>query len=102
MEHPALSDLITRYPVAGSNTVERPHWEPNADGRTGRVWINADQYFDSVPVAAWNFYIGGYQPAQKWLKDRVGRSLSFDDILHYQRIIKALVMTERIMKSIDI
>jgi predicted helicase len=97
MEHPALSDLITRYPVAGSNTVERPRWEFDADGTTGRVWINADQYFDSVPVAAWNFYIGGYQPAQKWLKDRVGRSLSFDDILHYQRIIKALVRTEEIM-----
>jgi predicted helicase len=97
MEHPALSDLITRYPVAGSNTVERPRWEPDSDGTTGRVWINADQYFDSVPVTAWNFYIGGYQPAQKWLKDRVGRSLSFDDILHYQRIIKALVRTEEIM-----
>ena len=102
MEHPALSDLITRYPVAGSNTVEKPRWEPDAYGTTGRVWSNADQYFDGVPTAAWNFYIGGYQPAQKWLKDRIARTLSFDDILHYQRIIKALVMTEKTMTEIEI
>jgi predicted helicase len=102
MEHPALSGVIGEYPfpVAGSNIVEKLRWEPNADGTTGRVWINGDQYFDSVPVAAWNFYIGGYQPAQKWLKDRTTRTLSFDDILHYQRIIKSLGMTEAIMKMI--
>jgi hypothetical protein len=47
------------------------------------------------------FYIGGYQPAQKWLKDRKGRELSFDDIMHYQKIIVALAETERIMREID-
>ncbi|WP_183576547.1 type ISP restriction/modification enzyme [Mucilaginibacter sp. X5P1] len=26
-----------------------------------------------MPEIAWLFYIGGYQPAQKWLKDRKGR-----------------------------
>ena len=54
-----------------------------------------------VKEVAWNFYIGGYQPAQKWLKDRKGRELSFDDILHYQKIIVALTETDRIMKEID-
>ncbi len=44
---------------------------------TGRVWINGLQYFDSVPVITWEFYIGAYQLAQKWLKDRHGRELSF-------------------------
>ncbi len=48
-----------------------------------------------------SFYIGGYQPAQKWLKDRKGRELSVDDILHYQKIIIALTETDRIMKDID-
>ena len=50
---------------------------------------------------AWGFYIGGYQPAQKWLKDRKGRALSYDDIRHYQRVLKILCETDRIMKSID-
>jgi predicted helicase len=67
----------------------------------GRVWINDTQYFDGVPAIAWEFYIGGYQPAQKWLKDRHGRTLSFEDILHYQKIIVALSETHRIMQAID-
>ena len=58
-------------------------------------------YFDNVPETAWNFYIGGYQPAQKWLKDRKERKLEFDDILHYQKIIVALSETDRLMKEID-
>ncbi|MFN4000472.1 type ISP restriction/modification enzyme [Algoriphagus sp.] len=67
----------------------------------GRVYINSEQYFDTVPEIAWNFYIGGYQPAQKWLKDRKGRVLDFEDIMHYQRIIKALTETDRVMGEID-
>jgi hypothetical protein len=68
----------------------------------GKVHINADQYFDSVPELAWTFHIGGYQPAQKWLKDRRGRVLSFDDITHYQRIVKILTETDRVMKEIEL
>jgi hypothetical protein len=67
----------------------------------GNVWINDDQYFENVPLVAWEFYIGGYQPAQKWLKDRKDRVLSYEDILHYQKIIVALTETERLMTAID-
>jgi hypothetical protein len=66
-----------------------------------KVYINDTQYFDNVPLVAWEFYIGGYQPAQKWLKDRKGRELSYEDIKHYQKIIVALTETDRIMKEID-
>jgi len=67
------------------------------------VYINETQYFDKVPQIAWEFYIGGYQPAQKWLKDRCqkNRELSIDDIFHYQKVIVALVETDRLMKEID-
>ncbi|MBH9536242.1 type ISP restriction/modification enzyme [Novosphingopyxis sp. YJ-S2-01] len=68
--------------------------------KDGRVYINPHQYFADVPQAAWDFYIGGYQPAQKWLKDRKGRALSWDDIGHYQNIVKILIETDRIMKEI--
>jgi len=135
MEHPALHALqnsIAAYNERGSNTVEKPRWEPAAAATLapistspaetlapadaavaanapspsgapllGRVWINDTQYFDGVPSVAWNFYIGGYQPAQKWLKDRIGRTLEYDDIVHYQRIIKVLAMTNEIMTNID-
>jgi predicted helicase len=66
----------------------------------GKVWVNKSQYFDEVPPIAWEFFIGGYQPAQKWLKDRKGKQLSFEDVKHYQRIIKILCETDRIMKTI--
>ncbi|WP_397580908.1 type ISP restriction/modification enzyme [Sphingorhabdus sp.] len=73
---------------------------PQAGEEYGRVHINPDQYFDNVPRIAWEFHIGGYQPAQKWLKDRKGRALSFDDVVHYQKIIKILSETDRIMRDI--
>ncbi len=77
-------------------------WEAiDAENGIGRVWINDEQYFDKVPLVAWEFYIGGYQPAQKCLKDRHGRELDFEDILHYQKIIVALSETDRIMREIN-
>jgi predicted helicase len=126
MESPSLSEYITEYPIGGDNEVEKPQFviaredstslrggttkqsvseEETASAKslavTGKVFINSEQYFDKVPEVAWNFYIGGYQPAQKWLKDRKGRTLEFEDILHYQKIIKALTQTDRIMGEID-
>lgn len=106
MESPVLDTPITQYPIAGDNVITRritktsPGYEAASDG-LGKVWINDTQYFDNVPLLAWEFYIGGYQPAQKWLKDRVGRELSFDDILHYQRVIVALTETDRLMEEVD-
>ena len=99
MEHSGLDNFLTQYPVAGNNVVEKIRWEALAE-EIGRVWINDEQYFDNMPLTAWEFYIGGYQPAQKWLKDRSGQVLGYDDIRHYQRIIKALSMTDELMKTI--
>lgn len=95
LESPVVNNFITKYPINGSNEVTKLKYED------GKVWINVDQYFDHVPQVAWEFYIGGYQPTQKWLKDRKGRVLSYEDIQHYQKIIVALVETDRIMKEID-
>ena len=100
MEEAAIG--ATPYPFhgpddgSGDSVVDKPRHE------TGQVWINAEQYFDGVPAIAWEFHIGGYQPAQKWLKDRKGRALTYDDIRHYQRIIKILTETDRIMRTIEL
>jgi len=83
------------FPVGGSLQVDCYRWEKN------RIYINSEQFFEGVSESAWNFYIGGYQPAQKWLKDRKGLTLSFEDVKHYQRIIYVLQQTERMMKEID-
>jgi len=63
--------------------------------------VNKDFCFDDVPQTAWEFYIGGYQPAQKWLKDRKGCTLKSDDLKHYRKIILALTETARLMEEID-
>lgn len=67
-----------------------------------KIWINESQGFENVPEGAWDFWVGGYQPAQKWLKDRRGKALSFDEIQHYQRILKVLSETKRLMTEIHI
>ena len=95
LESPVVNQYITSYPVDGNNEVGKIKYED------GKVWINDTQYFDKVPQTVWEFYIGGYQPAQKWLKDRKSRHLSFEDVLHYQKIIVALTETDRIMEEID-
>lgn len=98
-----MEKYITQYPIDGDNVVGKIKYETNhSPALQGRVYINETQYFDNVPEKAWNFYIGGYQPAQKWLKDRKDRTLEFDDILHYQKIIVALSETDRLMREIDI
>ena len=106
LESPKVEQYITQYPIDGDNIITtkigKKDWELfDEEKGLGRIWINEEQYFDNIPLIAWEFYIGGYQPAQKWLKDRKGRTLEFDDILHYQKIIVALSETDRLMKEID-
>lgn len=84
----------TTFPEVGSQQVDFQKW------KDGQVWINDKQYFGNVPESVWEFYIGGYQPAQKWLKDRKGHILSFDEIKHYLHIIHALEETMKLMKEI--
>ena len=87
--------LETKFPESGSQKVEQ------ASRKEDKIFINDTQYFSNVSDIAWNFYIGGYQPAQKWLKDRKGCILSYDDLMHYRQIIQALCETDKIMKDID-
>ena len=94
-ESEKIDQNLVTYPVSGNDTVDMYEYKNN------KVYINSDQYFGDISELAWNFYIGGYQPAQKWLKDRKGRILTNEDIEHYQKMIVALVETSRLMKEID-
>lgn len=112
-------NFITTYPIDGDNLVEKVKYIPDnlrhpelvsgsmdaeihSEWReTGSVFINDTQYFSGVPANVWEFFIGGYQPAQKWLKDRKGRNLGYEDIIHYGKIILTLSETIRIMDQIE-
>jgi len=92
----------TRFEARGDNCVEKVRYtEPGQGAEIGRVWINKTQFFENVPLEIWNFHIGGYQVCHKWLKDRKGRFLTYDDLVHYQRVISALGRTIELMSDID-
>lgn len=95
MTDPGLSKYTTTYPVMGDDAVQTVKYVDN------KVFINQTQYFGGVPEVAWNLYIGGYQPAQRWLKDRQGKRLTNSDLDHYQKIITILTKTSEIMQKID-
>ena len=95
MAEDAIGDIPYPFKGEGNNKIEKPKYEG------GKVWVNKTQYFADVPEVAWRFPIGGYQPAQKWLKDRKGECLRYEDVTHYQKIIKILSETDRIMTTIE-
>jgi hypothetical protein len=153
LESPRLEKPIARYPVTGSNLVEKGFPKYFAPGepepvfveaasrrhtgggvnpplpppvprlKEGRVYINRStgvppvgghgqdahatkggatgQYFEGIPPEVWNFHIGGYQVCEKWLKDRRGRTLAYDDLEHYCKVVTALSETIRLMAAID-
>ena len=76
-------------------TVVKPVW------KDGGVYIDKEVKFTNVAEDLWNFYIGGYQPLQKWLKDRKGRELSAEDVSHYKRMVRAIARTRDIMAKIE-
>jgi len=93
---------MTTFPVPGDNRVEKVRYtEPGQGAEQGRAWINATQYFEGVPPEVWEFHVGGYQVCAKWLKDRKGRQLSYDDLTHYQYVAAALAETIALMREID-
>jgi len=119
LESPKLQKPIARYPVKGSNVVEKGFPKYLAPGepepgtgkalKEGRVYINkgdseaktGGQYFEGIPHEVWNFHIGGYQVSEKWLKDRRGRTLTYDDQMHYCKVVTALSETIRLIAEID-
>jgi len=94
MEHSSNWTVEVGYPIMGSNVVEKVEYKNN------RVYINESQYFDNIHESAFNYYIGGYQPAQKWLKDRKSQKLAFEDIRHYQEIIYSLSETYKTISQV--
>ena len=97
LESEELDDTIASYPVSGNDIIEKVSFDENGN----RVYINKSQYFDGVSPEVWNFMVGGYQVAQKWLKDRKGRSLDHGDRVMYAKIVTALSRTIGLMGEID-
>jgi hypothetical protein len=94
---PRLEQHLARFVGERNPRVEKVSWSRDT------IWINAGETegFVGASQDVWNLHIGGYQVCEKWLKDRKGRTLSDEDIAHYQKIVVALSETIRLMKEID-
>jgi predicted helicase len=106
LEDPSLEPSKVAFPVAGDHMVKKMktamrYTPPTAGGKPGWVRLNDTEYFDNVPPEAWEFRVGGYQPAAKWLEDRAGRTLTADDIAHYRRMIAAMRETAALLPVVD-
>jgi len=97
LESSKLDKPVTAYAGPANPGVEKVSYTREA------VWLDQAQTygFRGVPEAVWDFYIGGYQVCEKWLKDRKGQTLSKDDTAHYHKIVVALNETIRLMEEID-
>ena len=89
------------YPEDGTSMVDAIRYTQPSAETPGRVWINKTQYFEGMAPEVWAFHVGGYQVCAKWLKDRKGRTLTYDDLLHYERICAALSETGNLMTALD-
>jgi predicted helicase len=97
MEHPSLRQRDVTFPISGDDTVEKryPRWQNE------RVYMNTTQYFAGISATEWAFTIGGYQVLEKWLKDRQGKPLSYNEMVHYQRVCKVIRETLRLMHETE-
>ncbi|MCX6381895.1 MAG: DNA methyltransferase, partial [Armatimonadetes bacterium] len=106
LETPELRRHGIAYPIGGDHLVKKMrlaqrYLPPTPNVHAGRVLLNDNEYFDNVPLAAWEFGVSGYQPAFKWLDDRVGRSLTEEDINHYRMMIASMRETAALLPSVD-
>jgi len=97
LRHPTLSETGIGFPESGSNKVENVRYDEGGQ----RVYINKDQYFESVSKEVWEYRIGAYQVMEKYLKDRKGRSLSLDEINHYMKVARAIRLTIGLQGKVD-
>ncbi|MGL4400584.1 MAG: type ISP restriction/modification enzyme [Luteolibacter sp.] len=99
---PELTENRHGFPISGDNTVDENFGTKKFPSyKEGLVSINQLQHFKDISPEVWSHTIGGYQPAEKWLKDRRGRTLTTDDLRHYQRMLIAIAETQKTMPQID-
>ena len=88
---------ISKCEGNGELAVNKPTYESNKQ----RVWINKEKYFSGVTNDVWNYHIGGFQVADRWLKDRKGRTLTSEEVSTYTKIVTALSETITIQSTLD-
>lgn len=92
-----LNTPICKFLGKGDNLIKKVEYKEAEE----KLYINEDQYFEKIPLKIWQYQIGSYQICEKWLKDRRKLALSYDDIIHYCKVVSAIQKTMEIQKQID-
>ena len=92
-----LSDYKAESPafVGTDTTIDKITFKDN------RVYINKNCYFSDVTEDVYNFIVGGYQPCNRWLRERKGRTLTAEGLITYRGIVLSITETIRIMESLE-
>lgn len=92
-----LCECKTESPAFSGNdtTIDKIAFKDN------RVYINKNCYFSDVPEAVYSFIVGGYQPCNRWLRERKGRTLTPEELLMYRSIVLSITETIRVMEELE-
>ncbi len=85
----------TTFNVRGTNVVEFAKYVEE------KIFINETQYFGNIGSEVWNYEIGSYKPAYNWLKNRINEKISDDEIIDYQKLLKAQKISIDIANTLE-
>ncbi len=101
----------SRYSLEGDGewrVEEVRFWTSGVDGgvgepdRLGRIYLNGRCNIGDVPECVWNFYVRGNYPAQVWLMERLGSTLSRAGQSVYVNLLSALARTASLVEDVDL
>ena len=97
LQDKSLNKSLAKFEGQGLGEVKKREYNE----KEKKLYINENQYFSGIESQVWNYYIGGYQVLDKWIKDKVGRNLNDDEVEHYLKVITAISKTIEIQNEID-
>ena len=93
-----LRHAAPEFTTAGEGLVAQPRYPKWS---AGQVLVSAERSMACCSREVFEYRIGAHAPAQKWLADRRGRTLTRSDQAHYQQLLGALERTLEIIAQID-
>lgn len=95
LQHKSLENPIVKFRGKGDFIIEKTEFSEQSQF----LYINENNYFDGITIEMWEYQIGGYQIAKKWLDWRKGREV---ESKIYCKIMTAIAETIKLQSEIDV
>ncbi len=73
--------------------------------KTCDVYLNEKVFWRNIPVAVWEYYVGGYQVIKKWLsyreRDILGRAMKTKEVVELTAMVRRLIALVLLRPSLD-